>query len=74
MSDSFETPWTWPAGLLCPWDSPGENTGVDLPFPSPGSFDPGIKPGSLALEADSLPSELQGKSTVVLVKEKQCVL
>ena len=33
-----------------------------LPFPSPGDLpDPGIKPRSLALQADSLPSEPQGK-------------
>ena len=33
-----------------------------LPFPSPGDLpDPGIKPGSPALQADSLPTELQGK-------------
>ena len=24
----FVTPWTVPAWLLCPWDSPGKNTGV----------------------------------------------
>ena len=34
-----------------------------LPFPSPGGPpDPGIEPQSLALQADSLPSELPGKS------------
>ena len=33
-----------------------------LPFPSPGDLpDPGIEPRSLALQADSLPTELQGK-------------
>ena len=33
-----------------------------LPFPSPGDLpDPGIEPGSPALQADSLPSELPGK-------------
>ena len=33
-----------------------------LPFPSPGDLpDPGIKPGSVALWADSLPSEPPGK-------------
>ena len=33
-----------------------------LPFPSPGDLpDPGIQPGSPALQADSLPSELPGK-------------
>jgi len=32
-----------------------------LPFPSPGNLsDPGIKPGSPALKADSLPSEPHG--------------
>ena len=48
-----------PARLLCPWDSPGKNTGVDLPFPPPGDFsDPGIKPtspASPALAGESLP-------------------
>ena len=34
-----------------------------LPFPSPGSLpDPRIQPGSPALQADSLPTELRGKS------------
>ena len=33
-----------------------------LPFPSPGDLpDPGIEPKSLALQADSLLTELQGK-------------
>ena len=33
-----------------------------LPFPSPGDLpDPGIKPGSPALQADSLPFEPPGK-------------
>ena len=32
-------------------------------FPSPGDLpDPGIKPGALALQADSLPSEAPGKA------------
>ena len=34
-----------------------------LPFPSPGDLpDPGIKPGSPALQADVLPSEPAGKA------------
>ena len=46
------------ARLLCPWDSPGKNTRSWLPFPSPGDLpDPVFEPGSLALQADSLPSE-----------------
>ena len=35
---------------------------VAYPFSS-GSPDPGIKPGSPALQADSLPAELPGKPT-----------
>ena len=36
--------------------------GSGLPFPSPGDLpNPGIEPGSPALQADSLPAELQGK-------------
>ena len=39
-----------------------KNTGVGLPIPSPADLpNPGIKPGSLALQADSLPTELSGK-------------
>ena len=35
---------------------------IELPFPSPGYLpDPGIEPGSPALQADSLLSELPGK-------------
>jgi len=36
-----------------------------LPFPSPEDLpDPGIKPGSTALQADSLPSEPPGKPII----------
>ena len=39
-----------------------------LPFPSPGDLpDPGIEPGSSALQADSLPTELQGKPTLLFI-------
>ena len=35
-----------------------------LTFPSPGDLpNPGIEPGSPALQADSLPTELSGKPT-----------
>ena len=51
-----------PHGLYSPWNSPGQTTGVgslsllqgDLP-------NPGIKPRSPTLQADSLPAKLQGK-------------
>ena len=41
--------------LLCPWNSPGKNTGVGCHALLQGDLpDPGIKPRSPALEADSL--------------------
>ena len=37
----------------------------ELPFPSPEDLpDPGLEPGSPALQGDSLPSELPGKAQV----------
>ena len=51
-----------PHGLYSPWNSPGQNTEVGKPFPSPGDLsNPGIKPRFLALQADSLPEESPGK-------------
>ena len=51
----FATPWT---GIL--QYSAEYRSG--RPFLSPGDLpDPGIKPGSPALQADSLPAELPGK-------------
>ena len=48
--------------LLCPWDFSRQEYWNELPFPSPGDLpDPGIEPTSPALQADSLPTELQGK-------------
>ena len=62
-----------PTRLLCPWgfpmdcgppgfsvhgDFPGKNTGVGCHFLLQGNLpDPGIEPGSPALQADSSPSE-----------------
>ena len=43
-------------------DFPRQDYWSGLPFPSPGDLpDPGIEPGSPALQADALPSELLGK-------------
>ena len=42
-----------------------------LPFPSPGDLtDPGIEPGSPALQADALPSEPPGKLYITLWNAK----
>ena len=62
MSDSLQ-----PHGLYGPWNSPGQNTGVGKLFLSPGDLpNPGIKSGSPALQADSLPSEPPGKPRFAL--------
>ena len=43
-----------------------------LPFPSPGDLpDPGIEPGSPALQADALPSEPPGKSPVIQIEKQK---
>ena len=48
--------------LLHPWDSPGKNTGVGCHFLLQGNLpNPVIEPGSPALQADALTSELPGK-------------
>ena len=40
-----------PARLLCPWNSPGKDSGVGCHFPSSrGLPNPGLKPSSLALK------------------------
>ena len=47
--------------LLCPWGFSKQEYWRRLPCPSPGGLpDPGMEPGSPALQADSLPSELLG--------------
>ena len=55
----FATPWT-------PWNSPGQNTGVEA-FPSPGDLpNPRIEPRPPALQANSLPTELSRKQVKIL--------
>ena len=49
--------WTVVTRLLCPWDSPGKNTGVCCHFLLQGIFPNGIKLRIPALQADSLPAE-----------------
>ena len=64
VPDSFATPWTaaHQARLSMRFSRQGYWSG--LPLPSPGDFpNPGIKPRSPALQADSLLTELQGKPT-----------
>ena len=58
VSDSATT-WTCTPRLLCPWYSPGRNTGVGCHALLQGSFWPRDRTQSPALQADSLLSELQ---------------
>ena len=61
VSDS-ETPWTVASRLLCSWAFSSQKYWSGLPCPPPGNLpNPGIEPGSPALQADSLPAELPGK-------------
>ena len=47
--------------FLCLWNSPGKNRRVGKPLPSPGDIpDPGIEPGTPALQADSSPLRYLG--------------
>ena len=48
MSDSLPPYVLHPARLLCPWDSPGKNTGVGFHALPVGNLpDPWIQPASL---------------------------
>ena len=54
------TPWTvqLPARLLCPWGFSRQEYRSGLPWPPPRDLpNPGIKPRSPVLQADSLPYE-----------------
>ena len=57
---TLATPWTLACQAPLSMGFSREEYWSGLPFPSPGDL-PGIKPGSPALQADSLPTELQGK-------------
>ena len=65
VSHSLQTYGLWLTRLLCPWNSPGKNTGVDSHSLLQGNLlDPGIEVGSPALQAGSLLSEPPGKPRV----------
>ena len=65
---SLATPWTVDHQAPLPMGFSRQAYWSGLPFPSPGDLpNPGIKPGSPALQADSLPTELWGKPTSSIV-------
>ena len=58
MSNSFESSWTVANQAPLSMGFSGQEYWSGLPFPTPGDLpNPGIKAGSPALQADSLPSE-----------------
>ena len=61
-SDSLGPRGLWPTRLLCPWGFSRLEYWSKVPFPPPRELlNPGIEPGSPALQADSLPSKPPGK-------------
>ena len=61
----FATPWTVAHQAPPSMAFSRQDSWSGLPFPSPGDLpDPGIKPGSPALQADTLPSEPPGKPVI----------
>ena len=62
MSDSLWPSWTVAHQVPLPMGFSRQEYWSGQPFPSPGGLlNPGIEPRSLALHADSLPSEPPGK-------------
>ena len=63
----FATPWTIAHQAPLSMGFSRQEYWSELPFPSPGDLpDPGIKPRSPALQADTLTSEPPGKPTIQL--------
>ena len=71
----FATPWTVACQAPLSLGFSRQEYWSGLPFPSPGDLpDPGIEPGSLALEADALTSEPPGKIFIkVLLKNSKSI-
>ena len=60
----FAAPWTIAHQTPPSMEFSRQEYWSGLPFPSPGDLpDPGIEPGSPAMQADALPSEPPGKQS-----------
>ena len=72
-SRSVESDCLRPHGWQSPRNSPGQNTAVGSLSLLQGNLpDPGIKPRSPALQADSLPAEAPGKPTLRQTQRQKC--
>ena len=64
----FVTPWTVASQAPPAMGFSRQECWSGLPFPSPGDLpNPGIEPGSPALQADTVPSEPPGKPILVKI-------
>ena len=64
---TLATPWTVACQAPLSMRFSRQEYWSELLFPSPGGLlDPGIEPRSPALQADSFPTELQGKPIVLI--------
>ena len=71
----FATPWTVAHQSPPSMGFSRQEYWIGLPFPSPEDLpNPGIEPGSLALQADALPSELPGMSSSTRYITKQIIV
>ena len=65
----FVSPWTVACQAPQSMEFSRQDYWSGLPFPSPGDLpNPGIKPGSPTLQADSFPTELPGKVLTLEVR------
>ena len=68
------TPWTIACQTPLSMGFSRQEYWNELPFPSPGDLpNPGIKPRSPALQADSLPTEIRGKPKTLQIHHIVCV-
>ena len=76
LSPTLVTPWTVTCQAPLSMGFSRREYWSGLPFPSPGDLpDPGIKPGSPELQADSLPTELRGKQVEGVKRgQSRCIL
>ena len=75
MSESVRPHGLWSARLLCPWDSPGKNTGVGCHFLLQGIFPTqGSNLHLLHWQAGSLPLSHQGSPSLDLAHHRLEVL
>ena len=66
------TPWTAARQAPLSTECSRQEYWSELPFPPPGDLtNPGIEPGSPALQADSLPSEPAGKGGTTGIYNKR---